>query len=317
MLKSLSSNAVLGEFARAVEYAPIAPWVSDLSIYFPNSNQFIEEHKWVGSAPGLTQWIGARQVKQLQDYGLRIPNVGYESTLEISIDELNYDKTGQVQIRINDQATAAGQHWEELLTPLINAGASTVCYDGQFFFSASHPVGGGTSSNTISTSLGAIANRVGGSSFTGSISSPGGEAMAIALLNTIKQLYKFKDDQGRPLNNSAQKFVMMVPVDYMDSAAEAVSSLKVASGKDNPLKAINMDIQVAVNPRLTWTDKFALFRSDGPQGTKPFIRQQMGAVEYTTADKRHNERKMEYGIYTSRGAGLGLWQTACLHTFSA
>jgi phage major head subunit gpT-like protein len=40
-------------------------------------------------------------------------------------------------------------------------------------------------------------------------------------------------------------------------------------------------------------------------------------MEYTTEDKLHRERKYEYGLFSNRGVGLGLWQTACLHTFVA
>jgi phage major head subunit gpT-like protein len=317
MLKSLSSRAIMGEFARALEDAPLSPWVSELSVYFPKSDQFTEEHRWVGSAPGMTQWVGSRQVKQLQDYGLKIQNVGYESTLEVTADEIAYDKTAQVQMRIEDQASAAAQHWEELLTPLISAGASTVCYDGQFYFSSSHPVGGGVASNSISTSLGAIANRIGGNTFAGSVTSPGAEAMVVGILNTVKQFYKFKDDQGRPINGSAKRFILMTGVDNMDSAAEALAASKLGTGKDNPIDSMKLDIQLAVNPRLNWNDKFALFRADGAGGLKPFIRQQMGQMEYTTEDKLHRERKYEYGLFSNRGVGLGLWQTACLHTFVA
>jgi phage major head subunit gpT-like protein len=77
-------------------------------------------------------------------------------------------------------------------------------------------------------------------------------------------------------------------------------------------------IELAVNPRLTWTDKFALFRTDGD--VKPLIRQEeeavsMSAIAEGSEEEFKNNRHL-YGVKAIRNVGLGYWQHAVLHTFS-
>ena len=76
--------------------------------------------------------------------------------------------------------------------------------------------------------------------------------------------------------------------------------------------------QIAINPRLTWTTKFALFRADG--GVSPFIRQeeeslQISALAEGSEEEFKNDRHL-YGIKAMRNVGFGYWQKACLVTFT-
>ena len=61
------------------------------------------------------------------------------------------DKTGQIDIRIREQVQRAQAHWAKLLSDLIIAAESTVCYDGQYFFDTDHSEGdSGTQDNDLS-----------------------------------------------------------------------------------------------------------------------------------------------------------------------
>jgi hypothetical protein len=59
---------------------------------------------------------------------------------------------------------------------------------------------------------------------------------------------------------------------------------------------------LAINPRLTWTDKFALFRTDG--NVKPFIRQEEGGIKISAiaegSELEFNERMHRYGVSALR-----------------
>ena len=75
-----------------------------------------------------------------------------------------------------------------------------------------------------------------------------------------------------------------------------------------------ISLSVAMNPRLSWTDKLVIFRTDG--AVKPLIRQEEEAVVLKAiaegSELEFNEDKHRYGVDTWRNVGLGFWQHACL-----
>ena len=78
----------------------------------------------------------------------------------------------------------------------------------------------------------------------------------------------------------------------------------------------NLNISVAVNARLTWTDEFAVFRTDG--SVSPFIRQQETEVDLKAkaegSEYEFDNDAHQYGVDTWRNVGYGYWQHACLVT---
>jgi phage major head subunit gpT-like protein len=71
-----------------------------------------------------------------------------------------------------------------------------------------------------------------------------------------------------------------------------------------------------MNPRLTWTDKFAVFRTDSP--IKALIRQTEQDVELKAkaegSEFEFDNDAWQFGIDAWRGVGYGYWQRACLVT---
>ena len=68
--------------------------------------------------------------------------------------------------------------------------------------------------------------------------------------------------------------------------------------------------------RLTWTTKFATFRTDAE--TKALIRQEEEAVSMSAiaegSETEFKEKKHLYGVKAIRNVGYGYWQRACLVT---
>ena len=131
-------------------------WVDPVSMLF-TSDQASETYAWLGQSPAMREWIGGREAKGFRENGITIANKKYEATLEIPLDWMRRDKTGQIQVRIDEMAQRANAHWAKLLTALIEAGeAATLgtCYDGQYFFDTDHSEGdSGTQSNDISVDI--------------------------------------------------------------------------------------------------------------------------------------------------------------------
>ena len=63
----------------------------------------------------------------------------------------------------------------------------------------------------------------------------------------------------------------MVPVGLMSAAEAALTVGELAGGFKNPLPGSMIRKTLVVNPRLTWTDEFAIFRTDSAQ--KPLLTQ--------------------------------------------
>jgi phage major head subunit gpT-like protein len=278
------------------------------------SNQESETYKWLGMSPAMREWVGGRNAKGFRENGLTIINKHFEATLEVLVQDLKRDKTGQTLIRIAEMADRVNSHWAILLSTLITNGASALCYDGQYFFDTDHSEGdSGSQSNSISVDISALASQV-----HGSTTAPSPEEMSMSIYQAISQILSFKDDQGEPMNEGARSFLVQVPVSLLSAANAAVMNDTFASGSTNTLRKSGFSIAVETNPRLTWTTQFAVYRTDGR--VKPFIRQEEEPVTLKAiaegSELEFKEAKHQYGVDCWRNVGYGYWQHAVLVTMT-
>lgn len=309
---ALSSRAIIGSFYNTLEQDLGGTYIPGVSNLF-QSNQESETYKWLGMSPQMREWIGGRQAKGFRSDGVTITNKTYEATLEVLLDEIRRDKTGQVMVRVRELAQRTNSHWAKLLSELLIAGESTACYDGQFFFDTDHSEDdSGSQSNDI------------GLDITTATAPTAGEAET-AILNAMQAIIGFKDNQGEPMNEGAKAFLCMVPVPFMSSFAGAIGSeiiVDSSTSRTNRIMTLGsmggFQVELAVNSRLTWTTKFALFRTDAE--TKALIRQEeegvtVDALAEGSEEEFKNKRHL-YGVKAIRNVGYGFWQRACLTTFS-
>lgn len=312
----ITSRAIIGMFYAALAQDYGASWIPQIGMEF-NSNQESETYKWLGMVPAMREWLGGRQAKGLRENGLTIVNKKYEATLEVNVDDLNRDKTGQLQVRIAELARRTNAHWASLLsTFIINGEGSTSgeCYDGQHFFDTDHSEGSsGSQSNDLSVDISELAVAVKGSTTRPSI-----EQMQSCILQAIQAIVGFKDDQGEPMNEDARNFLVMVPVSTWDIALAATALPNIASNVNNTILATDFSIKVVPNARLTWTEQLAVFRTDAR--VKPFILQNELPVSIAAkaegSEFEFDQDKHQYGVKASRNVGFGYWQEACLVTMT-
>lgn len=304
---SLSSRAIIGEFYNTLDQNVGALWVPSTSMLM-TSDQESETYKWLGMAPAMREWVGGRSAKGFRDNGITITNKTFEATLEVLVDEIRRDKTGQVMVRVRELAERTNAHWAKLLSALIISGESAVCYDGQYFFDTDHSEGdSGAQSNDLTYDA-------------TTTTAPTAAEMESAILKSVESIVGFKDDQGEPMNENAMSFLVMVPTPFMAAAAAALKNPVItdASGsRTNTITSLGgFKFELAVNPRLTWTTKFATFRTDGQ--VKPFIRQEEEGVTISAiaedSELEFKENKHHYGVKAIRNVGLGYWQHASLTT---
>jgi len=311
---ALSSRAILGMYYARLETPTIGGWIDGVSNLF-GSDQGSETYVDLGQVPRMREWIGSRQAKGLRVNQFTVRNRHYEATLELMLKDMRRDKTAQIRARLDEFAAEGDAHWGTLLSTLLINGPSTVCYDGQFYFDTDHAEGdSGTQSNDISVDISALPASVHGAGAT----TPSSEEMQQAIVAGIAQILSFKDDQGRPMNSNARRFLVTPPPSLWMAAVAAVSPLTTAAmiQNINPNVLANTRVDVEMLPELTWTDSFAIWRTDSP--IRGLIRQEEAAPVIKMKDENSefafDNDAIQVGIDAWRGADYGLWQRACYVT---
>lgn len=311
----LSSRAVLGMYYARLENPTNAGWIDGVSNLF-GSDQASEQYPFLGQTPRMREWIGGRQAKGLRQNSLTIANRHYEATLEVALRDLRRDKTAQIEARIAEFAGEGDAHWGTLLSALILGGTAAVCYDGQYYFDTDHAEGdSGTQDNDITVDISALPAAV-----HGVVTAPSVEEMQQTILKAIAQIMSFKDDRGRPMNTNARRFMVTVPVGLYLTAVAAVSVLTTAALQQNlnPNIVAGLTVDVQMMPELTWTDSFAVWRTDSP--IKGLIRQNemdpQLKLKGEDSEYAFDNDAIQIGIDAWRGADYGLWQRACYVTMT-
>jgi len=266
-------------------------------------------------SPAMREMIGGIQPRGFRENGITVVNKTFEASLEVLVDEIRRDKTGQVNMRINELADRATEHWAKLLTTLIengNGSSSGLCYDGQYFFDDDHSEGAsGAQKNILTASEVATLN-------VGTAASPTPAEMQLCILDAIAYMMGYLDDQGEPMNAEAREFLVLCPKGKIFASALTAVTQPVISSSTNPLMNTGFKITAACNPRSTWTTDFALFRTDAE--TRAFIRQEevptkMEAIAEGSEEEIKNGRHI-YVAKAVRNVGFGLWQRAARCTLS-
>lgn len=315
---ALGSRAIIGRFFAALQQLTGSSWLDMVSMLF-ESDQESETYKWLGQVPQMREWIGGRNAKAFSSNGITIVNKSFEATLQVLVDEIRRDKTQQVQVRIAELAARALSHWNKLLSTLITNGTgatSGLCYDGQYFFDTDHSEGeSGTQLNLLAAAQVAALDVT-------TAAAPTALESAKAILGVIGYMMGYKDNEGEPMNENAQEFLVMTSPALWQHLAGGIHSKMVGSGQSNPVQNIldkeGFKISIVPNARLAYTTQFVTFRTDAP--AKALIRQDEEGIKIASqaegsAEEFDNKRHL-YGISASRNAGYGYWQYASHATFS-
>ncbi len=306
---TINSREIIGHFYQTLEEKSGQSWADLIGTTPPFiAETGIAEYRWLGMSPALREWAGGRQARGFRTNGIQIENREFEATVEVLVREIRRDQSGQIYTRIDELAVRVVQHWESLLSLLIVGGETGVGYDGRFFFDVNHIEGdSGIQNNNITHR--AVAPTA-----------PTAAELEIAVLRAAQAILGFRDDRGEPMNAEAKRFLVMVPAPFFASAAAALKNPVIVDGagaRTNTLVNISgYGFELAINPRLTWTTKLAVFRTDAI--TKPIIRQEEEPMKVTAiaegSEEEFNNNRHLYGVSVSRNAGYGMWQQACLVT---
>ncbi|WP_343545502.1 Mu-like prophage major head subunit gpT family protein [Sphingomonas paucimobilis] len=99
-----------------------------------------EEYGWLGQVPGMREWLGDRVVQNVALHDYTIKNRDFELTIGVPRNAIKDDNYGVYAPLFQEMGRSTTAHPSQLCYPLLKAGFTSLCYDGQYFFDTDHPV---------------------------------------------------------------------------------------------------------------------------------------------------------------------------------
>lgn len=313
---TFTSKGILNALRTDMELTPGPALPEKIGIYVP-SDEEVEHYTHFGAVPRMgVRGEGGRPADRPKPYDWQIRNLKYTAGIDIPLDWLRRDKTGEVVDAISSLAQTANSHWLELTTSLLEGGVSSVCYDGQYFFDTDHAESGTNQSNDITVDISALPIPT---DRQGTVTAPGVETMRAAIFAGIKQLLSLKDDKGRPINQNAMSFAVHVPLGLWDAAGQALGVALMGAGNTNPMATgqvgdKTVTIELFPNAWSAWDDEFSVHITGGKSIV---LQEEVAPTPVSKADGTDYEVDNDawfFGIDTIRAAGYGRWQHGCLVT---
>ena len=275
-------------------------------VSYEDSTQSQETRALLGSAPMPQEWVGDVEPKPTNEYTRTTTNKPYESTVPIGKKTIKFQQWDEVATHIANQAEKARAHKAKLLTTKLEAGISSTCLDGQYFFDDDHAHAGAEYTTSQDNDLTAAIV---------SATAPTAAEAATGLRACFNSLYGFKDDRGDPMvpkdavGNPAD-FIVMVPPSFMTRFRQVLVADTLSAAGDNDLKGT---FTLRVNPFMSGTKTFYMFYASS--NWKPFIVQEAGGME--TQDWYDNYSGNYFHRVNWWGAvDYGAWQTAVSYIFT-
>ncbi len=250
-------------------------------------------YSWLAELPGLRKWYGPKLARNISTRAYALVNEDWEDTYEVDRNDIDDDIGGIYGQREQLMGDAANRWPDDLMTDIVKAGTTALCFDGQYFFDTDHPVdlddsGAGTYANLLTS-----------------------KALTQANFNAaVAAMMSFVGESGKPLE--VQPSLLMVPPSLRQTAYEIVQAGIIAQGLGSSTGAagasnVNQgEVKVLVNPRLVGdtANAWYLFSTDR---IKPFVFQQRKAVTPVqmidpTNPIVFNQRKWTRGV-EARGTG--------------
>lgn len=254
-----------------------------------------EIYPWLKSIPGMREWLGQRVKNNLSGAQYRLKNRKWENTIEVSREDIEDDRIGLYAPIAEQLGVEARVHLDVFMAQVVEAGTTTTCWDGQFFFDTDHPQD---------------ADNPGGTTYTNYYATAGTEGNHALSESTLGKLWQkgaeFKKENGEPIGITFD--TIMVPPALSITARRILNSTFVASAnpagggsagvvQSNTLHGL---VDVIDNPYLTSTTAWYLMVTKRP--LKPFILQMHTRADKLTRrdrdedDNVFNEDVYAYGV---------------------
>lgn len=273
----------------------------------------IQKYAWLGRGAVMKLFKDEVEAQQAVEIDYSLADSVWKGNLQIQRSALEDDQYGLLMMRARGLAQDPVRHWNQLAYLGLPLGFTTLCYDGQYMFSASHQQNiSPTQSNTVSSAL-----------------------SDAALEAAIAAMAAFVDDKGIPLEVAPDTLVVgpalwrrahqlvgqNVRVTNVGDGT-AGSGATAATPQQNSFFT-GIIKKLVMNPYLvngtfngvTYTAAYNWFVLDTSREIKPIVIQNRADVPITleTDMDQPSAKIRELYNFTARGRyvqGYGLWQLA-------
>lgn len=260
-----------------------------------------EVHRWFSRFPVMRKWIDEKSIKALAAYTYSLTNDSYEATIEVDRDDIDDDILGDYAIAAKAAGISATEWPDILVSEVIKAGFTSLCFDGQFFFDTDHPL---QNSDGVTTTY---SNKL-----TAPLSAATAALASASIGSAINIMEGYLDTEGQPLN--LKPGTLVVGPNLRETAFKLANQDELDDQSKNPNKGM---FNVKVNQRLGWTTQWMLM-ADHPL-FKPFVFQQREAAHFVQMQDPENpevflRKKFHYGNEARGTAGYSFPQLAIAST---
>lgn len=157
LVNSANLRSLYTSFSAAYQgaFTGVAPLYNRVATTVPSTTAE-NEYGWLKDMPGFREWIGDRNIQSLANDGYRIRNRDFEQTVAVKRNHIEDDNLGIYSTMFSSLGQSAAEFPDTLVWQFLNAGFTTDCYDGQFFFDTDHPV------RLANGAMGTVSNSGGG-----------------------------------------------------------------------------------------------------------------------------------------------------------
>jgi len=264
--------------------AQFEPTLNALLMEFPSDGAGIE-HNWSDGIPGLEEWTADRVMGKLGAQRVYVANKPYAAGIEVDRDDLEDDHLGLYYPRIRSLADQYWRHRFEALRDLLNAGATTECWDEKYFFDDDHPLADSSSTNDNLS--------------TAALSEVGVQA-AITMARALKDSY------GKLLNVNPTHLLYGDDLEW--TAKDILMQERQATGETNIMRGTLQGLRIPGMTAASWAV------ADLSKPLKPFMFQNRRAPEFVEvtdpeSEDVFNRKRFKYGVDYRGRTYLGFYQT--------
>lgn len=134
------SGLMRNEFITALD-APDTPVMDCIGII--NSTSRIENYSFMTPTPGMQQYVGFRNLASIGLVKYSKENLEFAAGIQVLARDVRDNMVGGYPLRFQGLAKKARQYPNILSMQTLNNGATTLCFDGSYFFADSHNIGTG------------------------------------------------------------------------------------------------------------------------------------------------------------------------------
>jgi len=111
--------------------------VTRLCVQVP-STMASEIYTWLNKLPGMREFLGKRNIKNVAATGWEIYNKKWESTIEVAREDVERDTIGQYSTLAKEHGESCATQPDKVLAKMLVNGFVNKCYTGKAFFAENH-----------------------------------------------------------------------------------------------------------------------------------------------------------------------------------